>query len=266
MERNQIEISEQTRSFYQRVLKQLSDCNIPFLVAGGYALRHHIGIERQTKDLDLFIFPHDIERVLSALSDAGFETEFTHSHWLGKAFDGSDFVDIIFSSGNGVCTVDEGFFAHASRGRLFGVEVSWSPVEEIIWSKAFIMERERFDGADVAHLLLAYSDRLDFERLLERFGPHWRVLLAHLILFGFIYPSQQARIPAWLLEALLSRLHHDSTTAPPSDPVCSGTLLSRAQFLADLNQWGYRDGRIAAGTMDEGQIAAWTEAIQTENP
>ena len=24
----------------------------------------------------------------------------------------------------------------------------------MIWSKAFIMERERFDGADVAHLLL----------------------------------------------------------------------------------------------------------------
>ena len=27
------------------------------------------------------------------------------------------------------------------------------PAEEMIWSKAFIQERERFDGADIHHLL-----------------------------------------------------------------------------------------------------------------
>jgi hypothetical protein len=28
-------------------------------------------------------------------------------------------------------------------------------VEEMVWQKAFIMERERFDGADVVHLIQA---------------------------------------------------------------------------------------------------------------
>ena len=32
-------------------------------------------------------------------------------------------------------------------------EVKLCPPEEIIWSKSFIMERERFDGADINHLL-----------------------------------------------------------------------------------------------------------------
>ena len=32
------------------------------------------------------------------------------------------------------------------------------PAEEIIWTKAFIMERERYDGADVAHILRACAD------------------------------------------------------------------------------------------------------------
>jgi hypothetical protein len=59
-------------------------------------------------------------------------------------------------------------------------------VEETIWSKAFVMERERYDGADIAHLLRASAERLDWHRLLERFDAHWPVLLSHLILFGFI--------------------------------------------------------------------------------
>src|SRR6266853_3685632 len=62
-------------------------------------------------------------------------------------------------------------------------------------SKAFVMERERYDGADIAHLLHARAEALDWGRLARRFGRHWRVLLSHLILFGFIYPSERTRIP-----------------------------------------------------------------------
>lgn len=53
------------------------------------------------------------------------------------------------------------------------------------------MERERFDGADVAHIILKRGKRLDWGRLLSRFGEHWRVLLSHLILFDYIYPSEK---------------------------------------------------------------------------
>ena len=97
---------------------------------------------------------------------------------------------MIFSSGNGLAVVDETWFEHATEQNVLGLTVLVAPAEESLWSKAFVMERERFDGADVAHIILAYGDRLDWHRLLERFGPHWRVLLAHLILYGFIYPER----------------------------------------------------------------------------
>ena len=42
--------------------------------------------------------------------------------------------------------------------------------EETLWSKAFVMERERYDGADVAHLILAHGERLDWDT------PVWRGL------------------------------------------------------------------------------------------
>ena len=84
------------------------------------------------------------------------------------------------------------------------------PAEEMIWSKAYIQERERFDGADVAHILLRRAETLDWEHLLERFGSHWRVLLEHLVAFGFIYPSERHRIPPFVMRELISRLQDES--------------------------------------------------------
>ena len=45
---------------------------------------------------------------------------------------------------------------------LLGVPVKHCAPEEMIWMKAYIMERERFDGADIAHILrcCAARDRL----------------------------------------------------------------------------------------------------------
>ena len=58
--------------------------------------------------------------------------------------------------------VDDLWFTHAAPGRVLGVPVLLCPPEEMIWSKAFIMERERYDGADVAHLILACGRELDW--------------------------------------------------------------------------------------------------------
>jgi hypothetical protein len=186
----------------------------------------------------------------------------TFPHWLGKALRDGDLVDVIFSSGNGVAEVDDGWFEHAVGGEIFGVRVKLCPPEEILWSKAFIMERERFDGADVAHLLRALADKLDYVRLLDRFGKHWRVLLCHLVLLDFIYPSERGRIPRWVLHALTERLLAESEAPRERVRACRGTLLSRAQYLVDIDRWGFRDARLLPeGTMSSSEITHWTAAI-----
>lgn len=252
-------------AFYVAALTALTDARVPFLVGGSYALERYTGIGRDTKDLDVFVRPGQWEAALDALAAAGFRTERTFSHWLGKAFRGGDVIDVIFNSGNGFAPVDDEWFSHAVDDRVLGVPARLCPVEETIWSKAFVMERERYDGADVAHLLLAAAERLDWARLLRRFGPHWRLLLGHLVLFGFIYPGDRWRIPPWVMAELSGRLQRDLAEAKPGEPVCCGTLLSRAQFLVDIERWGYRDARrLPPGTMTEGEIAAWTAAIESD--
>src|SRR5205807_7701504 len=138
--------------FSRPAFEILGDAGVPFLLGGAYAFGHYTGIPRHTKDLDLFLRRADVRAALAAFTAAGYRTELLFAHWLGKAFHGNDFVDIIFSSGNGMCPVDDAWFDHAIEAEVLGAKVRLVPAEEMVWQKAYIMERERFDGADVNHL------------------------------------------------------------------------------------------------------------------
>jgi hypothetical protein len=173
---------------------------------------------------------------------------------------------VIFSSGNGVAAVDDAWFEHAVAGEVLGVAARLVPAEEMIWQKAFVQERERYDGADIAHIILARGRDLDWSRLLCRFGPHWRLLLGQLVLFGFVYPSQRDRVPEWVMNDLLTRLQAEVTAAPPEANLCQGTLLSREQYLIDVERWGFADARAKPlGPMAHADIVHWTKAIN-EHP
>lgn len=262
---NQNHLDPQTRAFYCRSLDILTKSQVPFLVGGGYAFERYTRIARQTKDLDIFARPSDCSRILEVFSEHGYRTEITASHWLAKAFCGEDFVDIIFNSANGIGEVDDHWFDHAVDEDVLGMPVRICPAEEMIWSKAFVMARDRFDGPDVAHLLLTCSDRLDWSHLLQRFGSQWRVLFSHLILFGFIYPGERSRIPSWLMDELAQRLQQEENSTPPPEKLCQGGLLSPLQYQIDVEQWGYQDVRLTPiGNMTAKEISQWTEHLNNE--
>jgi hypothetical protein len=249
------------RGFYQRVLRTFVRHELPCLVGGTYAFEEYTGIRRRTKDLDLFVPPHAWDSIVAAMQAEGISVTLTFPHWLGKALDGAHYVDLLFANGNGLASVDRSWFAHSHELQFWGVTARVCPVEELIWSKSYVMERERFDGADVLHLLRAQSERLDWSRLLDRFGDHWEVLLSHLILFGFVYPAERDRIPAWVMSTLLARLalHSDTVHHPRLN---RGTLLSREQYLVDIEQGGDIDARLVPyGPLTRDLIAKWTAEV-----
>ncbi len=235
--------------FYQHAMRLMEEGNLPFLVGGAYAFARYTGIERHTKDFDVFIRRADFDRACRLFEAAGYRTELTFPHWIGKAWKGEDFVDLIFSAGNGIAIVDE----------------LWFPPEEMIWSKGLIMERERFDGADVVHLIQAIGDRLDWRHLLGRYGRHWRALFAHVLLFGFIFPSDRSKVPTWVIEECSERLAKETKRGDLPDKICYGTIVSRQQYLVDVNERGYRDARLEPlGNMNEEEIANWTKGIEID--
>jgi hypothetical protein len=254
----------QAYSFYRQVLGILNRTSVPFLMGGGFALEFYTHLGRGPKDMDLVIQRQDLEKVFDAFNDSGLKPELTFSHWLGKVYGEHDFVDIIFNSGNGLCEVDDLWFKHAVPGQVFGFPVKFCPAEEMIWTKAFIMERERYDGADIMHLLFKCSEKLDWTRLVTRFDSHWPVLLSHLILFGYIYPSERQRIPHSVLQQLLARLDNE-WTGPPANQACQGPLLSRTQYRFDIEKMGYSDARLAPDSkMSPEETVYWTAAADAE--
>src|ERR1051325_8991378 len=112
-------LTPEERAFYCKTLAAFEHAGIDVLVGGAYAFERYTGIERHTKDLDVFVRPPDARGALDALARAGYHVELTYPHWLGKAFSSGDFVDVIFGAGNGVSRVDDTWFEHAVEETLF---------------------------------------------------------------------------------------------------------------------------------------------------
>lgn len=248
--------------FYLHVLNLLDQSKIPYLLGGAFATGTYTGVVRDTKDLDCMIRRRDVDAALAMFAEHGFRGDYPFPHWLAKVYHGEYFVDLIYSSGNSLCPVDDEWFAHSRRAMVLGREVSICPAEEIMWQKAYIMERERFDGGDVIHLIRGCGLNLDWERLLRRFGDDWRVLFCHTLMHGYVYPAERDKVPAWVLQHFAQRVAAETEPVHTSEKLCKGPFISRAQYLPDLEHWGYPDLRLGgAYPMKPDELALWTAGI-----
>jgi hypothetical protein len=123
--------------------------------------------------------------------------------------------------------------------------VKFIPAEELIWCKSYVWNRERFDGADINHVILKYGKQLDWKRVLQRLDPHWHLLLAHIILFQFVYPTDYHDIiPKWLFDELISRANEQYDLPPQVEKVCRGPVIDNTQYSVDVKQWDYKSSTI----------------------
>ncbi len=256
------------RDFYLGVLALLRCAGQRFLIGGSYAFAAYTGIARDTKDIDLFVTPREFEYVLHMLADAGYTTETTFPHWLGKVQYHDYVIDVIFSSGNGLCDVDEGWFRHSISRTLDGHVVGLIPPEEMIWMKAYVMERHRYDGADIIHLIQACGTQMNWRRLLRRFGAHWEIFFSHLLLFGYVYPDEREKVPTWVWKILMHRYEqkmHDSSSRIHKG-VCYGPFLSGEQYVVPLQAWGYQDPRLVPkGNLSRRDISGFTKTVKKDS-
>jgi hypothetical protein len=226
---------------FVEALEVLIASGAQFLVAGTFATNHYTGIWRNTKDLDIFCAPAWAKKILAILQRHSFKTSVEEEHWLGKAKKNGELVDVIWGGGNWCTVVDDHWFAHAERGQCLGKEVLIAPASDMILSKAWVAGRERYDGADIAHLIRARGRTMDWEDLLARFGDHWQLLLQYLILFRFVYPGERDLVPVELVKRLSSRI---GTEEELKDGLAfRGPLVDRYAYLHDLAEGGLPDPR-----------------------
>ncbi len=227
--------SEQVELF-RDVLEALESNGVPYAVSGAFALRHHTGICRVTKDLDLFVTPANAEAALDCLRQAGMECEWTDPVWLAKAKRDGFFVDIITGMSNGLITVEDSWIERAQPAVVHGVKTRVLAPEELVASKLFVARRERFDGADIAHVFYGTSGHFDWKREMELVGDHWELLLWALVLFRYVYPGQSHYVPANVWNELLVRFQR-AVGKPNRRAEFRGSLVDDNMFAIDVEEW-----------------------------
>ena len=231
------EIPAKQEELFREVLTLLENARLAFAVAGAAALQEYTGICRYTKDLDIFLSAPEASAALLLLHEHGFKTEVRDPVWLAKAHRGEFFVDLITSMSNGVLAVDTSWIERAHPATVFGVRTRVLAPEELLASKLFVARRERFDGADIAHIIYASRGDLKWDRVLQLAGDHWEVLLWALVLFRYVYPAQTGYVPQPLWLELLGRLQRE-VSSPDRNASFRGSLIDDKMFAIDVNEWG----------------------------
>ncbi len=219
--------------FYREALQYLNESQIPFLMGGAFTLYNYTGVYRDTKDLDIFCKPSDYPGIMKFFARKGYVTELTDVRWLAKIFKGEYFIDLIFNTVNNICTVDDTWFENSTEGELHGVPVRFMGPEELLWCKIYVQNRERYDGADINHLILKQGKNMDWKRVLFHLEPHWHLLLGQVLNFQFVYPAERELIPRWLFDELISRANEQYDLPIPVEKVCRGPMIDQTQYSID---------------------------------
>ena len=236
----QPELHADQERLYQDVLRLLNDHRIPYAVSGAFALQEHTGVHRPTKDLDIFLTSETASRALELLSARGFRCEVCDPVWLAKAHRDEYFVDFITGMSNAALTVTDSWITRARPAVILGLPTRILAPEELLASKLFVVRRERFDGADIAHIVYATAGQLDWNRILELAGAHWEMLLWALVLFRYVYPAQAHFVPLLVWTQLVNRLMFRLLNPDPAARF-RGSLVDENMFAIDVKEWGLDD-------------------------
>jgi len=228
--------------FYNQILSVLEDSDIEFMIGGSFAVFSYTETYRKTKDMDIYCRPQDYPKVLKLFAARGYDTQLTDVRWLAKVFDKEgNFIDIIFDTVNNICKVDDDWFANAHDAVVFDRNVKLISPEHLLWGKMYVMNRERYDGADVNHLFLKQGKTLDWAKLKELMEPNWHLTLSYILLFQFVYPSDYAEIiPKWLFDELIERANDQYNMPQAVERVCRGPLIDQTQYQVDVKDWDYK--------------------------
>jgi hypothetical protein len=234
------ELPAKQETLAREVLIALEREGIPYAVAGAFALLEHTGICRTTKDLDLFLTTENWSAALRYLESHGFQCEVCDPVWLAKVHRDSFFVDLITGMSNAAISVEDSWIRNAQRATVLGIPARVLAPEELLVSKLFVTRRERFDGADIAHIIYGTAGNLDWGRILLLTGEHWEMLLWAVILFRYVYPAKTHYVPAVLWKDLLGRFQK-LVLEPDGQGRFRGSLIDDNMFAIDVKEWGLDD-------------------------
>jgi len=198
-----------------------------FAAGGGFATNAYTGEWRNTKDLDLFILHADRDAIVRLVTDLGLRDLYCERpydrQWIYRSHDGDQIIDLIWCMANQRAAVDETWVETGPVMELDGEVFRVIPPEETLWTKLYVIQRERCDWPDAFNLLATVGPELDWHRLIERVEPDTALLAGVLSVFAWVEPDCANALPEWIWNRLEAR--------PPEPGIRRAHLLDSRPWL-----------------------------------
>ena len=192
----------------------------------------YAGQWRDTKDLDLYILHQDRDRMISVVTELGLRDYFEKlpydRNWIYRSYTGAIIVDLIWAMANRRALVDESWL-QGPEVEADGLRFRLLAPEEALWSKLYVLQRERTDWPDALNLLYGVGPEIDWCRLLQKLGHDTPLLSGLLAVFAWLAPPRARQLPAWIWSELGIR-------SPKMNGESTETIRERAQLL-DTRPW-----------------------------
>jgi hypothetical protein len=217
---------------YRRVIRQVRSKGIPFAFGGAFATAVYTGQLRNTKDFDVYILPDDREQLIEVVRRSGLTDYFEQlpydRSWIYRASQGDVIVDAIWEMANHRAMVDRRWLDAGPAISLHGEQLRAIPVEELIWSKLYVLQRQRSDWTDVLNLIDAQATAIDWGHLLDRLSDDSPLLAAVLQVYLWLVPEGAGWIPGSIRSEL---------GLPGSLPSADPELTRQRANLLDSRPW-----------------------------
>jgi hypothetical protein len=195
-------ISPQEWRTYAHVIEAALGRGVPIAVGGGLAFSAYAQRWRSTKDIDFYILHRHVEEMIDVVRGAGFQDYYEQlpydRRWIYRAHRDGLIVDLIWSMANYLAETDAGWLTGGAELQIRGTTVKLLPIEELIWAKLYVLQRDRCDWPDLLNLIYVQAAQIDWSRLLARIGHDLRLLGGVLSVFSWLCPGRAQAVPAWV--------------------------------------------------------------------
>jgi hypothetical protein len=191
-------------------MDRVKAAGVEFMLGGGFAFAAYTGRWRDTKDIDLYVKPQDRARAIAALNRAGFKDYYKRRpydrKWIYRAIRSDVIVDVIWAMANQRAQVDDLWLTRARPLAIRDQNLRVIPVEELIWCKLYIVQRDRCDWTDIFNLLYARGAEIDWSHLARRLDQDEPLLRSLLTLYGWLSPQSASKLPRSLWQSCPPRI------------------------------------------------------------
>jgi hypothetical protein len=191
---------------YRTALEAIRKSGVPFLLGGSFGLAFYTGRWRNTKDLDIVVHPSSHQILATSLASVGFLDFFDKQPydrgWIYRTMRDGVIVDIIWGMANRRAQVDDIWFENAPTVNVHDEVVQIVPMEELLWTKLYVLQRDRCDWPDILNLLYDGIHHLDWKHLLNRLEDDLALLKAIIVVFSWLCPDRAQEIPSYVKDFL----------------------------------------------------------------